>query len=607
MKYLLFCFITVLTASLYLYSCANRTIPTGGPKDTIPPTLIKVNPEHKSLKFDGDKIVLTFDEFIKTKDINSQLIITPRLDEENEYKVNKNVLTIELNEALDSSTTYTFNFQETVQDINESTAARDLVLAFSTGTYIDSLSIQGTVVELLSNKPVKGAVVALYDAHDTLDLFNSKPQYFTRTREDGTYSLENLKADTFKIYAFNDQNKNLTAQSDIEAYGFKANDIILDSMNTLINIPLIRRNVKEFKVQSARPNGKYFDVKFNKYVEDYDVRVLLQNDSDSVTTSPIENKSAIRFYNTILADSIATEITAVDTIGQTLIDTVNIKFPTTQRSPDPISFNVEPASNQKVEEAFIGTITFNKPTYINSLDSAFVYYDSLTIDSIKPSDFSWNKFHDILTIEKKLSKSILDNIKLKSDSLMQESIIRKNDSLSVTPGEITDVENQATEKIGKLALTKDNTEAKGGEAEAKIKNKFDKTGSQLIIFFSNNTFESVENDTIPEILLNYSFKDNKDMAMVKGKIVTEKENFIIQLLDKNFKPIKELSNTKNFTFRLLPPGEYQMRVLIDNDGNGIWDPGNILEGKEPEEVYFMKDLILVRANWEIELEDIEIE
>lgn len=600
MKYLLFCLITVLTATLYLYSCANRTIPTGGPKDTIPPTLIRVNPEHKSLNFNKDKIVLTFDEFIKTKDINSQLIITPRLEEENEYKINKNVLTIELKEPLDSSTTYTFNFQEAVQDINESTPARDLVLAFSTGTYIDSLSIQGTVVELLTNKPVKGAVVALYDANDTLDLFNSKPQYFTRTREDGTYSLENLKADTFKIYAFNDQNKNLTAQSDTEAYGFKAEAFILDSVNTLINIPLIRRNVKEFQVQSARPNGKYFDVKFNKYIEDYDVKIIQKETVDSLITNPIENRSTIRFYNTMAPDSITTEITAIDTIGQTIIDTVTIKFPSTQRTSDPISFKVDPSTNQQVEESFLGKITFNKPTYIASMDSAFVYYDSLTIEPINLSDLSWNKFHDILTIEKKLSKSILDNIKLKNDSLILESQTKQIDSLSPLQNETPAIENQTLEKGSKPAIKQTKTKDTG-------KNKFDKTASQLIIFFSKNTFKSIEKDTIPEIILNYSFKENKDMALVKGTILTEKESFIIQLLDKSFTPVKELFNTKSFTFRLLPPGEYQMRILIDNDGDGKWEPGNILVGEEPEEVYFMKDLILVRANWEIDLEGIEID
>src|SRR5690606_23234407 len=131
MKSILYILLTLLTGSLYLYSCANRTVPTGGPKDTIPPRLINAIPKDKSLNFRGDKIVLVFDEFIKTKDLTNQLIVTPRLGEGAfTHKINKTTLTLDLNEKLDSNTTYTFYFQESVQDINESTPARDLVLAF---------------------------------------------------------------------------------------------------------------------------------------------------------------------------------------------------------------------------------------------------------------------------------------------------------------------------------------------------------------------------------------------------------------------------------------------------------------------------------------------
>ena len=606
MKYLVFCVLSILFFSLYLYSCANRTIPTGGPKDTIPPTLIKVKPENKSLNFDGDEIVLTFDEFIKTKDINSQLIITPRIDEENFYKVNKQTLTIELNQKLDSNTTYTFNFQESVQDITESTPARDLVIAFSTGSYIDSLSIFGTVVDLLSNKPVKNAVVALYEANDTLDLFNSKPQYFTRTKDDGTYRIENLKADTFKIYAFADPNKNLTNQSDSEPYGFVAEPIILDSMNTPIDIPIIKRNIKEFLVQSTRPNGKYYEIKLNKYIEDYTLRSL-EETGDSLVSNPIIDQNVIRIYNTISTDSLLTEVTAIDTIGQKLVDTVAIKFPPTQRASDPISSAVSPKSNQAVEENFKAEITFNKPTYLNSLDSAFIYYDSLLIDPIRGEELTWNNYHNILTINKRLDRAALDRLKVVKDSIALAVKNRQAESLadSTVVETLADTQSEvATEQEPNNRggrLRRQNEE----KAPPKPKNKFAKSDAQFILFFGRNTFISIENDTIPEILSTYSFKNTKDTGIIKGKIITDKEAFTIQLLDKSLKPLNEIKNSRNFNFSLIPPGEYVLRILIDNDGNGTWDPGNILENKEPEDAFFYKEPVIIRANWERELDDIE--
>src|SRR5690606_8019563 len=123
MKYFLVSLLLITTSSLYLYSCATRSVPTGGPKDTIPPRLINTIPANKSLNFNDNTIVLEFDEFIKTKDIIIQLIITPLLKEDIDQKINKQTLIINQTEKLDSNTANTFNFQDAVQDITESNPA----------------------------------------------------------------------------------------------------------------------------------------------------------------------------------------------------------------------------------------------------------------------------------------------------------------------------------------------------------------------------------------------------------------------------------------------------------------------------------------------------
>ena len=55
----------------------------------------------------------------------------------------------------------------------------------------------------------------------------------------------------------------------------------------------------------------------------------------------------------------------------------------------------------------------------------------------------------------------------------------------------------------------------------------------------------------------------------------------------------------------LPPGEYQIRIIKDANGNGKWDTGNYLKKIQPEEVKYLKESINVRANWEFN-ETIEI-
>lgn len=582
MKYFLISLLIITTSSLYLYSCATRSVPTGGPKDTIPPRLINTIPANKSLHFNGKTIVLEFDEFIKTKDLNNQLIITPRLQEDIEQKINKRTLIINLNEKLDSNTTYTFNFQEGVQDITESNPAKDLVLAFSTGDYIDSLYIEGTVKDLLTDKVLENAVIALYPYGDTTDVFNHKPQYFTRSKKDGYFRLENLKNNIYRLYAYHDANKNLTLQSDTEPYGFVADSIVLDSSVTDIFIPTVKRNVKEFILQSARPSGKYYEIRFSKYIEDYTLTPI-ENTSDTIISNKATEHNIIRVYNTISSDSILTIVNAFDTVGQQVIDTVAIKFAPTQRKSDPPTSKITPATNTSIIENYEGTIEFNKPIKTLNLDSIFFYYDSLMVVPIEEPELEWNKFKDKLTIKKKLDKSLLEREIPQPEGVPTDTINQEQEDYSE---EIEDIITQPVE-----------------EREKKV-NKFEKRDNQVILFLGKGSFITIENDTLPEIKAVYSFVKLEDVGLIKGSINTEFTSYFIQLLDKSGKVIRELESKQSFIFYNLSPGEYRIRILIDNNGDGEWSLGNILENIPPEEIYFYPEPLIIRANWERELEEI---
>ena len=77
MKYRIPLIITLLLLSLSLWQCARRGSPTGGPKDTTPPVLLQTTPSSGAVKFKSKKIRLLFDEFVVTKDVRKQLIISP--------------------------------------------------------------------------------------------------------------------------------------------------------------------------------------------------------------------------------------------------------------------------------------------------------------------------------------------------------------------------------------------------------------------------------------------------------------------------------------------------------------------------------------------------
>ncbi len=53
-------------------------------------------------------------------------------------------------------------------------------------------------------------------------------------------------------------------------------------------------------------------------------------------------------------------------------------------------------------------------------------------------------------------------------------------------------------------------------------------------------------------------------------------------------------------FEYLKPGEYFVRLFIDINRNGVWDPGDLEKRLQPEPVYYFNKKLTLRANWELE-------
>ena len=68
--------------------------------------------------------------------------------------------------------------------------------------------------------------------------------------------------------------------------------------------------------------------------------------------------------------------------------------------------------------------------------------------------------------------------------------------------------------------------------------------------------------------------------------------------------IKESSpvTAKEWTKLLFTPGEYEIRILFDNNKNGKWDPGNYEKKIQPEKVISLAQKLSIRADWDNESE-----
>ena len=192
-------FIIYLFLSLFIISslqCARRSLPTGGLKDTLPPSMVNASPKMNTVFFDKEKITITFDEYIKLVDLSKQLIISPPI-ELSKYKVKpqgtvSKRIQIELMDSLLDNTTYTFNFGESIIDNNEGNKLPFFNYAFSTGAVIDSLEIKGKIIDAYERITDTYTSIYLYPVDSTFTdstVFLEKPFYATSTL-DSHYRLK---------------------------------------------------------------------------------------------------------------------------------------------------------------------------------------------------------------------------------------------------------------------------------------------------------------------------------------------------------------------------------------------------------------------------------
>lgn len=254
-------------------SCASSGSLEGGPRDVDPPKLLedKSSTNFQTL-FSERSFTLIFDEFIVLKDPIKQIVVSPPLTYIPTTKVRGKTLFFSFNEkeVIRDSTTYTVNFGEAIQDLHENNKLLNFRFVFSTGTIIDSLAIKGQVLDgSQQNKPATNATVLLYDNLSDSAYVKEKPFYFARTDKEGFFKIENIKSDTFRIFAIIDDNVSYTFNEGAEALAFQDELLGPSSLDTtqLISLTLTKPlpPLKVFDVNAKR-YGKV-SLKFNRKPE----------------------------------------------------------------------------------------------------------------------------------------------------------------------------------------------------------------------------------------------------------------------------------------------------------------------------------------------------
>lgn len=480
MKYFKYLFDIIII--ILLVSCAKQSTPMGGPKDEDPPKLLSINPQNESLNLKPRIIELEFDEYIKVENPNKQIIITPRIKkDEMEVTAIKNRVVIKLNQDLEDSTTYVFNFQKTIKDITENNVPENLKLVFSTGPTIDSLTFSGNVSYIFPQreKIIKDVLVGLYAVGDTTDILSAPPYYIGQADSIGNFNITNIKAGDFMAYAWHDSNNSLKAEEKLEAYGFLGDTITISSDVSGAQFYISKSDVSEFKVNRAASVGSNFDVVLSKFP----VEVNVEHEDLNEYLYYRRNEKILRFYHTqMVNDSTAITLSLRDSVGLKIDTLIYAKFEESDRTKEKLEPTIQGPKNFVKNLSL--DIQFNKPLKDINYDSLIIKYDTASIiqvhkeytyfkdslnrtlltialaipDSITKETFNFyasvSTFHDV---EGKFNENKIEATykKLNAESLAEEVKIKVNTTKLPI---IVQIQNKKDETIAEKYLT-DNNEA----------------------------------------------------------------------------------------------------------------------------------------------------
>ncbi len=507
-------------------NCASRGTPDGGAKDLEPPKIIRETPTNYSTNFKAEEIRIYFDEYIKVKNLQKQLIVSPPMDPEptvTPLGSASKYIQIVINDTLDDNTTYAFNFGQSIVDNNEENPYDYYRYVFSTGDYIDSLRVTGTILDAELRQPDAFVSVMLYEIDSTYTdstVYNEKPKYITNTLDSLTiFSIDNIRAGKYKMVALKEKSPNYTYQPKTDKIGFYEGVITV-------------------------PTDSFYTITMFQEVLDFDAKKPRQIAGQKIAFGYEGNYEGAEID--ILSDSVQD------------IESRITKDP----KADTLYYWYKP----KIELDSARFVVKNK-TYIDTLAHRFrdIENDSLVINATSASTLGFTE-----------DFGFMGTIPFVSFDEKQVTILDK-DSLQVPfTYRFSEIENTYN-------LSFDKTESQ--------KYNITMLPNAVADFFGN------VNDTLS---YNVRTKTFADYSNIRISLRNAEFPIIAQLVtDKaDVKYEQVVKEEQLIDFRNLTPGTYYLRIILDTNGNEIWDTGNFLKNIQPERIIYWPDPIDARANWD---------
>ena len=565
-------------------SCASMGRPQGGARDVTPPAYVRSNPPHGTLNFKGERVEVFFDENIQLDDAFNKVIVSPTQKITPVVRSFGRRVTVELRDTLKPNTTYTIDFADAIQDLNEGNVLDGFALDFSTGDSIDTLRLSGIVLEARTLEPAQAMTVGIYREPADTAITTLPFERIARTNQLGQFTVRNLKAGNYAVYAINDLNRDnkWDRSEDIAFLGHLATPSV-----EAITVTDTIRTAAGTDSLATRPGTAYYPndlllTWFNEgyksqYLKDYKrperrkITLEMGAPADSLPEiAVVKGPQGRSFSEMAVLQHNATN----DTLTYWLHDPELI-------AADSLMLSVRHLNTDTLDRIVWKTDTLRffwrdkdkkKKKKDEEADTVPKPIELLPLTMTSPSDFD---VYQPLRLGTSTPIARADTAAFHLEMLVDtiwtavpHSPVRA-DTLNPLTGLVIDFDTGPGQKY---------------------RIRVDSLGVENIYGLHNKDFSQELKVRALEEYSNLVLNITPDSLPMMVELLSEADN-----------PVRVVSAEKGKAiFRYVNPGTYYARLWIDADSNGIWTTGCVIDSLQPEEVYYYPRKIDLKANWDVE-------
>ena len=578
----------VLGLVMFSHSCANTTTPpTGGPKDTIPPVIVKLYPYPgtKGVPVHKTNIEFTFNEYVVVKDQQS-IFLSPPMEKPPKYRMRGKTLVVYFENDLDSNRTYTLDLTNAPPDHNDGHMFPSYHIAFSTGGDIDSMYITGVVQDCNTLMPIKGATVMLYKDQADSAIFLQRPVAAGRTDDWGYFCLRNIQDTVYRLFAVMDVNYDNKYDANSEQVAFW--DTLIRPVNRVRDsVPEL---MKYLMTDTLACKARKTEYSLNMFKEIPSTQMIDNSERVGERTAYITFSAPYAQIDSIWIKGVAPNkiITQFNIKQDSLEIWVNDPAP----QPDTLYLNVDYMKTDTLGNLtpFVEQIKLVKPKELMVRKSSrkdIKKEDTIAVFTVdaKPENVEQNGF--VVEFKYPLVESAFDSVSFRYLNPRQQ------------------------ETKGKFTVTRDSLNLR--RYVIRPTEKF-LPGYEYFLNIPGRKFKDINGLYNDSLEVKVMLPNDETLSLLSIEMQNVKNKYIVDLLDeKRSKVLRSyiIDTDQTLLFPYLKAGKYSLRLTEDVNRNGIVDTGNLLEKKQPEKVLFYKledgtDLIDIPEKTEL-MQTIDVE